>query len=45
VFEQDTYEAKILSVDALIEEEKALKKQLKADTEALHLKRKRPSKP
>lgn len=41
VFEQDSYEAKILSVDALIEEEKALKKQLKADTEALHLKTKK----
>lgn len=41
VFEQESYEAKILSLDALIEEEKALKKQLKADTEALHVKTKK----
>lgn len=40
-FEQDSYEEKILRVDALIEEEKALKKQLKADTEALHVKTKK----
>jgi type I restriction enzyme M protein len=40
-FEQDSYEAKILSIDALIEEEKTLKKQLKVDTEDLHVKTKK----
>ncbi|MCF6234758.1 MAG: type I restriction-modification system subunit M, partial [Gammaproteobacteria bacterium] len=36
-FETESYEAKILNVDALISEEKKLKKSLKADSEALHL--------
>ncbi len=40
-FEQESYEAKILEVDALIEEEKGLKKEVKADTEALHVKTKK----
>lgn len=35
-FEQDSYEAKILSVDTLIEEEKALKKRLK-QTQKLYM--------
>ncbi len=39
-FETESYEAKILNVDALISEEKQLKKSLKADSEALHLKTK-----
>ena len=34
---EDSYQAKILKVDGLISEEKALKKVVKADTEALHL--------
>ncbi len=37
VFANDTYESKILKVDKLITEEKALKKQIKTDSEALHL--------
>ena len=36
----DSYQAKILQVDALIAEEKALKKSVKDNTEALHLKTK-----
>ncbi len=36
----DSYQAKILQVDALIAEEKALKKAVKDNTEALHLKTK-----
>jgi len=39
-FNQESYEAKIIKVDALISEEKALKKAVKADTDALHLKTK-----
>ncbi|MCF6263594.1 MAG: type I restriction-modification system subunit M [Xanthomonadales bacterium] len=35
--DQESYEAKILNVDALISEEKKFKKSLKADSEALHL--------
>ncbi|WP_253724258.1 type I restriction-modification system subunit M [Shewanella baltica] len=33
----DSYQAKIIQVDALINEEKELKKSVKADTDALHL--------
>ncbi len=36
-FEAESYEAKILKVDALIAEEKALKKSVKADADVLHL--------
>ena len=36
-WESDSYEAKIIQVAALILEERAVKKALKADTEALHL--------
>jgi type I restriction enzyme M protein len=36
-FSEDSYEAKILKVDALIAEEKGLKKQVKAEAEKLHL--------
>ncbi len=37
VFKEDSYEASILKVDKLISEEKALKKAIKTDSEALHL--------
>jgi len=36
-FEAESYEGKILKVDALITEEKAFKKSIKTDTDALHL--------
>ena len=36
-FDNESYQAKILKVDALIDEEKALKKAVKADAYALHL--------
>ncbi|NOY72291.1 MAG: type I restriction-modification system subunit M [Gammaproteobacteria bacterium] len=36
-FEDESYEAKILKVDALITEEKKLKKTVKADADTLHL--------
>jgi len=39
-FNSDSYQAKIIKVDALITEEKALKKSVKANAEALHLKTK-----
>ena len=39
-FAQDSYEAKIINVSALIDEEKALKKAVKEATTALHLKTK-----
>lgn len=39
-YTEDSYEAKILKTDALITEEKELKKQVKAETAALHLKTK-----
>jgi type I restriction enzyme M protein len=39
-FDVESYPAKIIQVDALITEEKALKKSVKADAEALHLKTK-----
>lgn len=39
-FDAESYQAKIIKVDALITEEKALKKSVKADAEALHLKTK-----
>lgn len=39
-FDAESYESKIIQVDALISEEKALKKSIKADAEALHLKTK-----
>ncbi len=39
-FDADSYPAKIIKVDALITEEKALKKSVKTNTEALHLKTK-----
>ncbi len=39
-FDSESYPAKIIQVDALITEEKALKKSVKADAEALHLKTK-----
>jgi len=39
-FGSERYETKIIQVDALVTEEKALKKSVKADTEALHLKTK-----
>ncbi len=38
--EDESYESTILKADALISEEKALKKSVKADSEALHLKTK-----
>jgi len=37
VFAQESYEAKIIHVDALISEEKTLKKSVKIETENLHL--------
>jgi len=40
VFDAESYQAKIIKVDNLIDEEKALKKSVKADAEALHLKSK-----
>lgn len=40
VFAADSYEAKVIKVDGLITREKALKKQLKTQTAALHLKTK-----
>ena len=40
VFDEESVEAKILKVDGLISEEKALKKAVKADGDALHLKTK-----
>ncbi|MDV6340155.1 type I restriction-modification system subunit M [Nitrosomonas sp. Is24] len=40
VFAEETIETKTLKVDALLAEEKELKKQLKAETAALHLKTK-----
>jgi len=40
VFDAESYPAKIIKVDALITEEKALKKSVKEDAEALHLKTK-----
>jgi len=39
-FDTESYPAKIIQVDALITEEKALKKSVKTDAEALHLKTK-----
>lgn len=39
-YDNESYEAKIIKADALINEEKALKKEVKADAEALHLKTK-----
>lgn len=39
-FEEESYEKKILKVDALISEEKKLKKEVKERSEALHLKTK-----
>jgi type I restriction enzyme M protein len=39
-FEAESYQAKIIQVDALINEEKELKKSVKEDAEALHLKTK-----
>ncbi|MDF1688378.1 MAG: hypothetical protein P1U35_02075 [Cycloclasticus sp.] len=39
-FDADSYPARIIQVDALITEEKALKKSVKTNTEALHLKTK-----
>jgi len=39
-FDAESYPAKIIQVDALITEEKALKKSVKANAEALHLKTK-----
>jgi len=39
-FENESYEIKIIQANALINEEKALKKSVKADAEALHLKTK-----
>jgi type I restriction enzyme M protein len=39
-FDDESYEAKIIKADALINEEKALKKSVKEDAEALHLKTK-----
>jgi len=39
-FDSESYHAKIIKVDALINEEKVLKKSVKADAEALHLKTK-----
>jgi len=39
-FESESYQAKIIQVDALINEEKELKKSVKEDAEALHLKTK-----
>lgn len=39
-FESESYPARIIQVNALINEEKALKKSIKADAEALHLKTK-----
>jgi len=39
-FSEESYEVKILKVDALISEEKSLKKEVKADFEKLHLKTK-----
>ncbi len=36
-FEEDSYEAKIIKVDKLIAEEKKLKKEVKTETEKLHL--------
>jgi len=39
-FDVESYEAKIIEVDDLINEEKALKKSVKAEAEALHLKTK-----
>ena len=40
VFNTESYEAKILNVDTLLTEEKALKKQLKTETATLHIKTK-----
>lgn len=40
-FEDDSYEKKILKVDALIAEEKALKKEVKEESEKLHLQTKK----
>ena len=40
VFEEDTYEAKILKVDKLIDEQKKLNSQVKAETAKLHAKTK-----
>ena len=39
-FDAESYESKIIQVDTLITEERALKKSIKADAEALHLKTK-----
>lgn len=39
-YDEDSYEAKIIAVDALIDEEKALKKAVKTAADALHLKTK-----
>ncbi len=39
-YASETYEAKILAIDTLITEEKALKKQIKTDAAALHIKTK-----
>jgi type I restriction enzyme M protein len=39
-FEEDSYESKILSVETLMGEEASLKKEIKAETAALHLKTK-----
>ena len=39
-FEEDSYESKILSVETLLNEEASLKKEIKAETAALHLKTK-----
>ncbi|MBN2367037.1 MAG: type I restriction-modification system subunit M [Calditrichaeota bacterium] len=39
-FEDDSYERKILSVETLLDEEASLKKEIKAETAALHLKTK-----
>ena len=36
-FKKDSYEAKILKVDKLLGEEKALKKEIKTESEALHI--------
>lgn len=41
VFEEDTYEAKILKVDKLIDEQKKLNSQVKAETAKLHAKTKK----
>jgi len=40
-FQEDSYEAKILKVDAFITEEKALKKEVKEESAKLHLKTKK----